>query len=217
MNYFTIFALSFTIALSGALAPGPLLAAVISKSPSHGARTGPLLILGHAVVELIMVALIALGFARFLNNPAALKAIAVCGAVILVYFGVSLLLSLKTASLAPSSVKGKNSHLTMLGITLSLSNPYWAIWWLSIGMGLVLAAQKRGLAGVAVFFLGHILADLGWYSFVSFSLSRNASRINLRAYKGMLFACALLLIGFGIIFAAYALAGMCQPVNGLTR
>jgi threonine/homoserine/homoserine lactone efflux protein len=149
-----------------------------------------------------------------LNNPAALKVIAVCGAAILVYFGVSLLLSLKKASLAPSPEKSKNSHLTMLGITLSLSNPYWAIWWLTIGMGLVLAAQKKGLTGIIVFFLGHIAADLGWYSFVSFSLSRNASRINLRVYKGMLFACALLLIGFGIFFAGYALAGMHQTLNG---
>ena len=205
MNYFTIFTLSFTIALSGALAPGPLLAAVISQSARYGARTGPLLILGHAIVELAMVTLIVLGFARFMANPVILRTIAFAGAGILVYFGISLLFSLKTAALEPSRQGQPGNRLTMMGITLSLTNPYWSIWWLTIGMGLVLVAQKRGLPGIAVFFLGHILADLAWYSFISFSLGKNAKRINLRFYKGLLGVCAALLIGFGIWFAAYAL------------
>jgi threonine/homoserine/homoserine lactone efflux protein len=207
MNYFAIFTLSFTIALSGALAPGPLLAAVISQSARHGAKTGPLFILGHAIAELAMVALIVLGFARFMDNPAILKIIALAGAGILVYFGISLCMSLKTASLASSAgTRQRNGHLALMGITMSLSNPYWSIWWLTIGMGLVLAAQKRGLAGIAVFFLGHILADLAWYSFISFSLSRSARHMNARFYRILLVMCAILLIGFGVWFAMYALA-----------
>ncbi|HNQ50254.1 MAG TPA: LysE family transporter [Candidatus Omnitrophota bacterium] len=205
MNYFTIFTLSFTIALSGALAPGPLLAAVISQSGRHGAKTGPLFILGHAAAELAMVALIALGFAQFMNDPAILLTIALAGAGILVYFGISLLLSVRTASLEPSTARHGNRSLALMGVTLSLSNPYWSIWWLTIGMGLVLAAQKRGLAGIAVFFLGHILADLAWYSFISFSLSKSARHMDVRFYRTLLAVCAILLMGFGVWFAAYAL------------
>lgn len=72
-------------------------------------------------------------------------------------------------------------------------------------MGLLLAAGRKGIAGIAVFFAGHILADLSWYSFVSYTLSRSASRMNLKFYKGMLGACSLLLIGFGVLFAIYAI------------
>lgn len=205
MNYFAIFTLSFTIALSGALAPGPLLAAVISQTGSHGAKTGPLFILGHAAAELAMVALIALGLAQFMNNRMILAAIALAGAGILVYFGISLLLSLRTASLEPSTARYKNTNLVLMGVTMSLSNPYWSIWWLTIGMGLLLAAQKRGWAGIAVFFLGHILADLCWYSIISFSLSRGARRMDARFYRMLLAVCAALLIGFGAWFAIYAL------------
>lgn len=205
MNYFAIFTLSFTIALSGALAPGPLLAAVISKSASHGAKTGPLFILGHAIVELAMVSLIVLGFAQFMNHPAVLKTVALSGAAILIYFGISLTASLKNASLEPAAGRTRSGNLALMGVTMSLSNPYWSIWWLTIGMGLVLAAQKRGIIGLAVFFLGHILADLGWYSFISFSLSRSAKRMNVRFYRAMLAVCAVMLIGFGACFALYAL------------
>jgi threonine/homoserine/homoserine lactone efflux protein len=207
MDYFSIFTLSFTIALSGALAPGPLLAAVIAHSGRSGAKTGPLLILGHAIVELAMVALIVLGCARFVNNPIILKTIALTGAGILAYFGISMLLTLKTASLeaSPPNTAGKN--LPLLGITLSLSNPYWSIWWLTIGMGLLLVAQKKGILGLAVFFLGHIAADLGWYSFISYSLSKNASKIKVKHYRILLGICALALLWFAFWFARYALAG----------
>jgi threonine/homoserine/homoserine lactone efflux protein len=208
MNYFTIFTLSFTIALSGALAPGPLLAATIAQTARHGAKTGPLLILGHAIVEIAMVTLIVLGCAQFINHPAILKGIAFAGAGILAYFGISLLVSLKSASIEPSRAPQSNRHLTLLGITMSLSNPYWSIWWLTIGMGLVLVAQKRGLTGIAVFFTGHILADLAWYSFISYSLSKSASRMNIRVYKWLLGLCALLLIGFSVWFSLYALKGI---------
>lgn len=217
MDYFAIFSLSFTIALSGALAPGPLLAAVISQSASHGAKTGPLFILGHGIAEIAMVALIALGSARFVNNPAALKLIALLGSGVLVYFGISLLLSLKAASLEPQAARQSNSRLALMGITMSLSNPYWTVWWLTIGMGLVLAAQKRGLAGIAVFFLGHILADLGWYSFVSFSLGKSARRMNVRVYRFLLAVCAILLIGFGVWFAHFALGGAGGIPTGSTQ
>ena len=93
---------------------------------------------------------------------------------------------------------------------MSLSNPYWSIWWLTIGMGLVLAAQKRGFAGVAIFFLGHILADLSWYSFISFSLCKSAKHMSVRAYRVLLAVCAILLIGFGVWFAMYALGRIPQ-------
>ena len=66
MNYFSIFIVSFTIALSGALAPGPLLTAVIYESTRKGFKAGPLVILGHALLEVIILALIISGLAGVL-------------------------------------------------------------------------------------------------------------------------------------------------------
>jgi hypothetical protein len=51
----TIFASSFVIALSGALMPGPLLTATISECSQRGFIAGPLLITGHAILELVLV------------------------------------------------------------------------------------------------------------------------------------------------------------------
>jgi len=205
MNYFSIFAVSFTIALSGALAPGPLLAAVVSGSLKNGFRTGPLMISGHAILEILMVIILVFGLGRFINTPGIIRTISLTGAVILIYFGVSMLHSVPGLTMdTPSGVKTGSSGMFLQGITLSIANPYWAVWWLTIGLGLLLSSGQRGLAGLAAFFAGHILADLAWYSFVSFSLSRGRKFISLQVYKTTLKICALVVILFGVYFGISA-------------
>ncbi len=200
MNLFSIFIISFTIALSGALMPGPLMTAIIAHSPRHGFKTGPLFILGHAMLELFMIALIVLGLSRFIENESILRWIAIAGAGILIFFGIKMIRSLKGLKLDLEGKQMSPSNLVFMGITMSVVNPFWTIWWLTIGLGFVLAAQKAGLLAIAVFFSGHILADLGWYSAVSFMISAGRRFISDGAYKGLIAVCAVVLIGFGIYF-----------------
>ena len=49
---------------------------------------------------------------------------------------------------------------------MSAANPYWLIWWLTIGRGYDMFSMKYGWLGVALFFIGHILATspgTPWY------------------------------------------------------
>lgn len=201
MSYFSLFIISFTIGLSGALAPGPLLATVVYESARRGAKSVPLIVLGHGLLEIVMVGVIALGISRFINNPFLLKVISFLGVVILLYFGLKMFLSTFKLSLEGKSFQEKSSNLLLTGITMSLANPYWTIWWLTIGLGLILSAQKLGLLGISIFFMGHILADLGWYSFISFSINKGRKFISLKIYQGTIAICALTLIGFAFWFA----------------
>jgi threonine/homoserine/homoserine lactone efflux protein len=200
MSLLSLFFVSFAIALSGALAPGPFLAAVISESSRHGFRSGPLMILGHAFLEIVMVAVLVLGLGQFIRNPLILAAIGLSGAVILVCFGLTMLVSAPKLHLEFASVPRPPAGHVLLGITMSLANPYWTVWWLTIGLGLVLSAQKSGLAAVAVFFAGHISADLAWYSIVSYIMSRGKKFISLPVYRVVIAACGITLIAFGIYF-----------------
>ena len=235
MNYLSIFVISFTVALSGALAPSPLLAAVIHESTKQGVKSGPLIILGHAIIEIAMVALIMLGVGQIINNPLVLKVISLLGAFILLYFGFTMFLSLPKLSLelkngyhkkwSPPGLKpvvpkggilkpplspplrtgfasGVVSNLTLMGIILSFANPYWTLWWITIGLGMVLAAQRQGLLAVLIFFCGHIAADLSWYTIVSLMFGKGRRFISDRIYKIISGLCAGLLAGFGVYFAA---------------
>jgi len=204
MNYYSIFAVSFTIALSGALTPGPLLATVIHHSGKHGFKTGPLVILGHAILEIIMVTLLVLGFGNMVNNPEILKGISITGGIILAFFGGHMLKDAKIMAKDTGKAEPHSTNLVITGFIISVSNPHWTIWWLTVGLGLVLAANKNGPAALAVFFAGHILADLAWYSIISFAIAKGKKFISESTYSVVIAVCGITLICFGLYIALFA-------------
>lgn len=65
---FGAFLLGFTIGLTGALVPGPMLFATIEFSLKRGWLAGPEVFLGHMLVELMLFILILFGFASFISK-----------------------------------------------------------------------------------------------------------------------------------------------------
>ncbi len=197
----TIFCTSFVIALSGAMMPGPLLTATISETSRQGFKAGPLLILGHGILELLLVLALILGLAPFLQRRDVFIATAFVGAIILVWMGVSMLRALHTLHIDWEGKSDGSNHLIMTGVLLSIANPYWTIWWASIGLGYILFSQKFGILGVFFFFAGHILADLTWYAIVSLAVDRGRHFLTDRLYRGVIGICACFLIIFACYFA----------------
>ncbi len=192
---------SFMIALSGALVPGPLFTITVSESAKRGAAAGPLLIMGHALLEICIIVLILSGLSPILKHETTRQVVSLVGGVMLVLMGIMVLKDARTAGLAmtaDATQRGKN--LIMTGIIGSLANPYWIIWWATIGLGYLVSSLRYGIAGVVVFFLGHISADLAWYSIVSFAAARGREVMGDRGYRAVLLICGFLLIGFGVWF-----------------
>lgn len=202
----TIFVSSFVIALSGALMPGPLLTATISESSRRGFITGPLLIAGHAILELVLVIALLLGLAPFLQLPAVFVATALSGSVILFGLAFGMFKSLPSLHLTRETNQKQRNQPVLDGILLSVANPYWIIWWATIGLGYILYSWQFGLAGVAFFFAGHILADLGWYSLVAAMVAGGRQYLTDRLYRGLIAVCAVFLIVFAGYFAWAGLA-----------
>ena len=198
-----IFAGSFALALSGALMPGPLLTVTVAESARSGFKAGPLLITGHAALELLLVVAIVRGFGPFLKSPLVMGIIAIVGGGMLLLMGVDMVRS--SSGLSLNRQKGGNPskrtpHLVLIGILASLSNPYWTLWWATIGLGYLVAAMKLGLMGVALFFAGHIAADYAWYTLISLGISRGRTLLKDRSYQVMVRICGFFLIGFGAWF-----------------
>jgi len=55
---FMIFLTALAVAFSGAMMPGPLLTYTIKQSLNTGAHSGFVIISGHAIMEIILIALI---------------------------------------------------------------------------------------------------------------------------------------------------------------
>jgi threonine/homoserine/homoserine lactone efflux protein len=197
----TIFCTSFVIALSGAMMPGPLLTATISETSRQGFKAGPLLILGHGILELLLVLALILGLAPFLQRQEVFIATAFAGAIILVWLAVNMLRTLHTLHIDWEGKSDGSNHLIMTGVLLSIANPYWTIWWASIGLGYILFSQKFGILGVFFFFAGHILADLTWYAIVSLAVDRGRHFLTDRLYRSVVGICAFFLIIFACYFA----------------
>ncbi|MDP8223413.1 MAG: LysE family transporter [Candidatus Lernaella stagnicola] len=196
-----LFFTSFVIGFSGAIMPGPLLTVTLAETPRRGAWTGPLMVLGHAMLEGGLVAAIALGLASFLQNELVIGLIALAGGGMLFWMGQAMLRSAPHLSLEPeSAVPEKRLHPIVSGILASISNPYWTLWWATIGFSYIVIGLEFGVIGVVVFFLGHILADLVWYSLISVGLTKGKRLMGDRFYRGLLAFCGVALIGFGLWF-----------------
>ncbi len=202
----SIFLQSLLIGYSGAMMPGSLLTYTIDRSIKAGAKSGPLIVIGHSLLELVIVVLIFAGAGRVLATDTAQMIIGFAGGLVLNLMGIGMIrdallnrLTINTES-RPEHVK---SSMIAAGAIISAANPYFIFWWAVIGLGLILSAYKAfGIAGVVIFYLGHTLADLTWYSFISYLISKTRRFINLKIYKVVIIALGLCLCGFGISFIA---------------
>ena len=97
--FVTLFVTSFIVALSGAIMPGPLLTITISESSRRGLMTGPLLIVGHAILELVLVMALLMGLAPLLKMEPVFIVIALAGSAVLLWMGIGMLKSLPIMTL----------------------------------------------------------------------------------------------------------------------
>lgn len=199
--FITLFATSFIVALSGAIMPGPLLTVTISESPRRGVATGPLLIVGHAILELVLVVALLMGLAPVLQRTPVFIVIALAGAVVLFWMGVGMLRTLPSMTLAIDAGQKGGKNLIVSGIVMSLVNPYWSIWWATIGLGYILHSMNAGTLGVFAFFSGHLMGDLFWYAAVSSAVWKGRRLLSDRRYRMLIGVCAAFLIVFSCLFA----------------
>jgi len=194
-------AMAFTIGLTGALAPGPTLVATVNSSLKEGWKAGPKVAAGHALVETVIFLLIIGGLADAMQEYS--RTIALAGGLALIIFGFMTVKGSRNATLAaPEGQVIGNAYLA--GVATSAANPYFWIWWLSVGSALVLSGLKAGLIMAALFMIGHWVADFGWLILVSISLDRGRSILSDRSYRGILGICGAFLVCFGIYFLSAA-------------
>lgn len=210
MELWSLFITSFIVGFSGAMMPGPLLAVDIAETPHKGVRTGPILIVGHGIAELAVVILLSLGLTAFAENQVVSNGIGIVGGAMLILLGLSMIHSLWKSKITRSSAERKaksSGRLALDGIIASLSNPYWFVWWATTGSAFLVKSLKHGVIGPPVFYVGHILSDFVWYSFVSFIIWKGRKLIIGTGYKVLVAVCALFLLYLGVLFIHDGISG----------
>ena len=202
MNPFSIFLSSFLLAFSGAMSPGPLLSLTISSALQYGIWQGPLIIMGHAALEMLLILVILKSGGGFFDIYWIKRTIFTAGGIMLLFFSADIFIKKPVQEDAGGKKPEfrKSGMSVLYGILGSLSNPYWLLWWLTIGLGLLIQARQFQTAGIISFFMGHISADFLWYSAVSFSIGRNGKLFPRRIQRIILLSCAAFLAVLGLFF-----------------
>jgi threonine/homoserine/homoserine lactone efflux protein len=219
LSLIQIFIQAFLVGFSGAVAPGPLLTYNIQLTYKKGFWVGPKLILGHAILEGILIIGIICGLGSFIQLPATKITLWLLGGLLLCWMGYDLIwketrrnlqTTLEVSATGETVAASKTANLppVFAGMIISLSNPYWALWWAMIGLGLITQALSFGWPGVLIFFGGHILSDLLWYSFISAAVAKGRRYLSATAYRWLLRVCGIFLIIIAIGFILDALKTM---------
>ena len=200
MNLALIASTSFVLGFSGAMMPGPLLTLTIAETVKRGPIAGPLLILGHAILEGLVVLLVFFGAAEIIQHPTVFSTVAILGGLMMLWMGYDMLRGLPKLRLNLEAEASNGMHPVVSGAVISLANPYFTIWWATIGLSYLVVAHEAGLIGVIVFYFFHILSDLVWYTFVSGTVAYGKRFLTDRGYRIMVGSCAVFIVGFGLFF-----------------
>lgn len=186
------------ISASGVLSPGPLFASTVVYGLKENTKAGIKIAHGHTIVELPLVLLLGLGILSLVNFPRFEEIISILGAIALFCF----------AGLQIRGLTNNNSQKiqpkygpVFSGIIFSALNPFFLIWWFTIGFKLISdALEIWSIMGIFIMFGLHIWMDYFWLGSVAFFASKSTKIISTRNYKIILLILSGLLIYFGITF-----------------
>ena len=198
-----IFTTALLVGLSGALMPGPLTAVTMEHAFRRGYLAAPLITLGHASLEVVMVLLLLLGLGHYLALPSVAGIAGMAGGLVLAWMGWKMIGGAARGAVSldvgGGEIPGAGSAYWD-GMITTACNPYWFLWWATVGAGYVALSSNNGLMGVLFFFCGHILADLLWLFFLSALLVSGKKWFTDRIYRWIILGLGLFLCVFSIYF-----------------
>ena len=181
------------ISFSGVMMPGPMFAVTLAKS-YKSPWAGTWIALGHAVIEVPLILLIYFGFAQFFQNSIVQLVLSILGGGMIIWLGIAMF---RARAEIVQGDKDLPYSAFVAGIFTSGFNPFFLLWWATIGSMLIMRFLDFGTMGLIVFIVVHWLCDLVWLSFVSALVYRTQSLWGRKFQEGLFITCSLLLIGFG--------------------
>ncbi len=187
-----IIAVTVAYSLSGVLSPGPLTAAVVAEGAIGGWKSGVKAAAGHMLFEMPYVILVtALFNATSLLRGVPLNLLAVLSSLYMLYLAyLGLRDALKGVEIEPKG--GGRPFLT--GFLLTGLNPYFLLWWLSQGAGILDAWRRAtGLILLPALYLSHVWLDFTWLGLLAEGVKRGVAVFRRNGYRAVLAGASILL------------------------
>ena len=142
------------ISLSGVMMPGPLFAVTVAKS-YKSQFAGAQISAGHALVEIPLILLIYFGLGRFFQHELVQLTLSLLGGVVLLWLGIGMF---RARARVVETGKDLPYNSVVAGVVTSTLNPFFILWWVTIGSMLVMKSLNFGITGFALFipFTGYV-------------------------------------------------------------
>lgn len=196
---------------SGALSPGPLSVSAMVLGAKDGWKAGVLVAAGHMAFELPYFVLLAFFAKSFQLGGSVERAMLAAASLFVLFFAY---LALRDAWRGAEIDLGKDSpsdsralsNPFLAGLVLTGLNPYFLVWWVSVGLPIVEGSSNLGVAGAAVYAF-HVSYDYVWLGLLAYLSSLGAKRFGGRRYRAFLAALGLVLLVFAADMMIAALRG----------
>jgi threonine/homoserine/homoserine lactone efflux protein len=209
MNLLDFIITVVVVTASGALAPGPLFFGLLVQGSKEGARSGFFCAVGHTLVEFPLVMALAFGLLAVASQPAIEFAIGLAGGIGLIGFGVFQIyqtIKSKPAPVGTNETKTLRTSSLALGLALTGLNPYFILWWLTIGSVMIVEALAfAAIVGVLIMYVSHVWMDYAFLTALAHMAKKGKSVVGSRYYKLALIAFGLILVYFGMTFVRGAI------------
>jgi len=195
--------------------PGPITATAITMG-SRKKWAGVLLAIGHGIVEfplmVLMMFLLTIGHDKIFKSDIAQIIIGLIGGVVLLIMAVQAFTNSRTGQYTKAT--NCNDKPILTGIVLSVSNPYFFIWWSTVGLALATEAKGFGIWAFAIFAVVHWTVDLIWVTALSFTSFHGSVLLGPKPLRIVLMICSVALLGFGLFFIHNAASILLKSLGG---
>jgi threonine/homoserine/homoserine lactone efflux protein len=187
----------FIISISGAMQPGPVTATAITMG-TRNRLAGSLVAVGHGIVEFPLMVLIIFGLGAIFQKTSSQIVIGILGGFALLYMAYGMFKTVShPVTVAAGAIKDKP---VLAGIILTVSNPYFLVWWATVGLGLATSATKLGLHAFVLFAIVHWLVDFLWVTALSFASFHGTTLFGPKVQQRVMQVCAVAMLFFGFFF-----------------
>jgi len=190
------------LSISGALYPGPLFFVTVSHGAKTGTKSGLLFSAAHSLIEFGLVMLLAMGLLSVTNVPEVMLIVGVAGGAALIIFGAIQIRGSMSYNAEETKTEQKTKkNLFLMGLALTGLNPYFIVWWLTVGANLIyISLDFAGLAGVVFMYICHVWVDCAWLTLISGLAKKGSKILRFRWYRILMAIFGAVLIYFGLTF-----------------
>lgn len=183
--------------------PGPMLALVIGQTFARGFMAVLAIVLGHALLELVIVVLLMSGLRAVLLRHRVRGVIGLLGGAVLIWMGLDMVQQASALSLELNS-GGQTAmswgSLIVGGAAVCAINPYFLGWWATIGAGGLAHVAPRSNGEYLTFFLGHELSDVAWYGLVGLVIVTSRHILHGAVYPALVLGCGVVILALAAWF-----------------